>query len=414
MSAKSSGERTKGISELICGQQNRDSNQKEVRWGAAATVSPVVHRPPIAHFAESPMFLMRRSHPPVGGGRALSRSKSESQAFNTEHSNAGHVTPGPAPLKVACPKQYTTPNAMVQKVISGKDGIDWGVSKAADAATIERMLEILEQSAGRNRTLLRRHVSMDDKLLQKSPIQFGKAASGTSVISPAVSDPSIVRYIAPLSPHIFSLDSSYPSIAPYAENARSQFRQAVGTDCAMGFHEPLRVAGVDKKQQKRIADSHRIKRRMSHVMNRGGMVGLRESLCSPATPAKFPRGKTSATEMFEKLVTSQNSQKSFREILLSDLTVLSFKCNVIGGVYQHNFDANRPVIASCGAKDSRVVAVQQTDTEGVVSLDLKIYSPTEKRFAFVSLGPNWVWSRTAPDGYLVSSERIRRDVHSEW
>lgn len=402
--------------------QSRDPPQKEVRWSSGlASVSPVMPRlSGCSHHVESP-FMLRRSHPPVGGGRGLSRSKSESEAYYVEHSSAGHVTPGPVPVKVACSRQFSTPNAMIQKVISGTDGIDWGISKPADQYAIDCMLENLERtSSARNRSLLRRHVSMDDKILNKSPI-FGRFSSGASVISPAAFDSTCVMSM-PLASvqQLLPSDTTAPLSMRFApssfivENARSRFRQAVGASRECGAHDSSRlhieVGAVDSRHQKRVENSKKIKRRMSHGMSRGGALALRENLYSPATPAKFQRSKLSTTA-----AALQNTGKSAREVLLSNFTVRSFKNKVIGGVYQHSFDADRPVFASASAKDTRVTAVaHQSTQDGTSSLDLKLYHPKDKRVEVVSLGSNWLWTRTAPDGYLVSSGPIRQNSRTAW
>jgi hypothetical protein len=94
----------------------------------------------------------------------------------------------------------------------------------------------------------------------------------------------------------------------------------------------------------------------------------------------------------------------------SKLNEKNFKGVVIAGVYQHLFENGLPVIAPPSAYDKKVVSVSFANNKiGGKSLQIILYIPKDKASKTIDLGANWIWTRTANDGFLVSKEKIREN-----
>ena len=94
----------------------------------------------------------------------------------------------------------------------------------------------------------------------------------------------------------------------------------------------------------------------------------------------------------------------------SKLNEKNFKGVVIAGVYQHLFENGLPVIAPPSAYDKKVVSVSFANNKiGEKSLQIILYIPKDKASKTIDLGANWIWTRTANDGFLVSKEKIREN-----
>eukprot|EP01038_Epipyxis_sp_PR26KG_P012115 gene12115-16221_t len=94
---------------------------------------------------------------------------------------------------------------------------------------------------------------------------------------------------------------------------------------------------------------------------------------------------------------------SMNEAVNLKLNNLNFKCIVIGGVYQHRFDMNAPVIAAPSVTEKRVIGLEFNGT----SLLLNLYLPTENSFKLIDLGCKWTWMRASPTGFVICKSTIQ-------
>ena len=77
----------------------------------------------------------------------------------------------------------------------------------------------------------------------------------------------------------------------------------------------------------------------------------------------------------------------------------NFKGIVIGGTYQHCFEDFGPVIAPPSGMEKRVIGVNFAGND---HLELRLYLPKDEETKVISLGADWHWINTSPNGYLVS------------
>ena len=81
------------------------------------------------------------------------------------------------------------------------------------------------------------------------------------------------------------------------------------------------------------------------------------------------------------------------------LSESNFKGIVIGGTYQHCFENSAPVIAPPCGMEKRVIGVNFAASD---HLELRLYLPKDEETKVISLGADWHWINTSPNGYLVS------------
>ena len=84
---------------------------------------------------------------------------------------------------------------------------------------------------------------------------------------------------------------------------------------------------------------------------------------------------------------------------VSHLSESNFKGIVIGGTYQHCFEDFGPVIAPPSGMEKRVIGVNFAGND---HLELRLYLPKDEETKVISLGADWHWINTSPNGYLVS------------
>ena len=210
----------------------------------------------------------------------------------------------------------------------------------------------------------------------------------------------------------------------------------------------LNVPTVSIRDKRRLQRSAAVKRRMSMCMKHKSVaqLGRRSNIhsnrpsfinvLSPATPAKFRGNKSKGREdrrvsrlspiMYQHPLMEEEEDRhqdeycnfdvetqngSSHEFVLSEESCLSernFKGHVIGGVYQHSFDDFKPVVAPPATSDQRIIDVDLKQlSDGTSSLVIKLFASKDKECKYIDLGPQWVWTRTAQDGYLVCSEPLR-------
>jgi hypothetical protein len=83
---------------------------------------------------------------------------------------------------------------------------------------------------------------------------------------------------------------------------------------------------------------------------------------------------------------------------IENLNESNFKGIVIGGTYQHCFENCTPVVAHPSGMDKRVTGVSFSVSN---HLELKLYIPKDDDTKVISVGCDWRWINTSPDGYLV-------------
>lgn len=119
----------------------------------------------------------------------------------------------------------------------------------------------------------------------------------------------------------------------------------------------------------------------------------------------------STNEYLQNSRFNTNDIDMHKQVDISSLTELTFKGVVIGGTYQHCFDKSNPVVAPPCGTDKRVIGISYSNKENLNSdlnsnfdsnLNLKLYLPKDKNTKIISLGKDWRWINTSPDGYLIS------------
>lgn len=98
-----------------------------------------------------------------------------------------------------------------------------------------------------------------------------------------------------------------------------------------------------------------------------------------------------------------NREDPHKQRDVTSLSELTFKGLVIGGTYQHCFEDMAPVVAPPSGSDKRVTGASFSHNQ---SLELKLYLPKDEHTKIISLGEEWKWIATSPDGYLVSKGPI--------
>ena len=97
--------------------------------------------------------------------------------------------------------------------------------------------------------------------------------------------------------------------------------------------------------------------------------------------------------------TSNTHTDPHKQEYVGHLSESNFKGIVIGGTYQHCFENSAPVIAPPCGMEKRVIGVNFAASD---HLELRLYLPKDEETKVISLGADWHWINTSPNGYLVS------------
>ena len=90
----------------------------------------------------------------------------------------------------------------------------------------------------------------------------------------------------------------------------------------------------------------------------------------------------------------------------TDLNEHSFMGTVIGGVYQHCFDNQCPVVAPPSSTDNRVVGLHFTALQSII---LHMFVPKRNKIENVEFSADWKSIRASPIGYLLTEKSHMQD-----